>query len=276
METRSDEEQLARIDIPVAGMTCASCVRRVERALEKKQGVADASVSFTVEKASLIYNPAVTSPGELVRTIRDVGYDADVRETTFGVTGMTCASCVGRVERALEKVPGVLEASVNLANERATVEYLAGEVEPRDLEMAIEGAGYGVVREEDSSVEDSHEREYRKLKSDFLLAAALTALILLGSLPHMLGLMLPIPTGWLNLALLLLATPVQFWAGWRFYRGAWGTLKHGQANMNTLVIMGTSAAYLYSAVATLAPGLFAAGRADVYFDTSTLIITLIL
>jgi Cu+-exporting ATPase len=141
--------------------------------------------------------------------------------------------------------------------------------------MAIEGAGYGVVRE-DSPVEDSHEREYRKLKSDFLLAAALTALILLGSLPHMLGLMLPFPTGWLNLALLFLATPVQFWAGWRFYRGAWGALKHGQANMNTLVVMGTSAAYLYSVVATLAPQLFAAGRADVYFDTSSLIITLIL
>jgi len=88
--------------------------------------------------------------------------------------------------------------------------------------------------------------------------------------------MLPIPTGWLNLALLLLATPVQFWAGWRFYRGAWGALKHGQANMNTLVVMGTSAAYLYSVVATLAPQLFAAGRADVYFDTSSLIITLIL
>src|SRR5918993_1383911 len=131
------------------------------------------------------------------------------------------------------------------------------------------------MREEDSSVEESHEREYKKLKSDFLLAAALTALILLGSLPHMLGLMLPFPTGWLNLALLLLATPVQFWAGWRFYRGAWGALKHRQANMNTLVAVGTSAAFLYSAVATLAPQLFA-GRADVYFDTSALIITLIL
>jgi P-type Cu+ transporter len=190
---------------------------------------------------------------------------------------MTCASCVGRVERALEKVPGVLEASVNLANEKATVGYIAGEVQPRDLEKAVEGAGYGVVREDEgSSVEDSHEREYGKLRADFLLAAALTALILLGSLPHMFGFMLPIPMGWLNLGLLLLATPVQFWAGWRFYRGAWGALKHGQANMNTLVVIGTSAAYLYSAVATLAPQLFAAGRADVYFDTSALIITLIL
>src|SRR3712207_1817098 len=92
----------------------------------------------------------------------------------------------------------------------------------------------------------------------------------------MLGVMLPMPMGWLNLGLLLLATPVQFWAGWRFYRGAWGALKHRQANMNTLVVVGTSAAYLYSAVAALAPQPFAAGRADVYFDTSALIITLIL
>src|SRR5829696_7935783 len=276
MQTTNEKERLARITIPVMGMTCASCVRRVERTLSEKEGVAEASVNFAAEKASVTYEPAVTNPDELIGAIRDAGYGADVRETNFSVTGMTCASCVGRVEKALEKVPGVLEASVNLANERATVEYLAGEVEPSDLKKAIEGAGYGVVREEDSSVEDSREREYRKLKSDFLLAAALTALILLGSLPHMLGLMLPIPTGWLNLALLLLATPVQFWAGWRFYRGAWGALKHWQANMNTLVVMGTSAAYLYSAVATLAPGLFAAGRADVYFDTSALIITLIL
>jgi Cu+-exporting ATPase len=92
----------------------------------------------------------------------------------------------------------------------------------------------------------------------------------------MLGFMPPIPLGWLNLGLLALATPVQFWAGWRFYEGTWGALKHGQANMNTLVALGTSAAYLYSAAAALAPGLFAAGRAEVYFDTSALIVTLIL
>src|SRR5215203_5767660 len=260
MQTTNEKERLARITIPVTGITCASCVRRVERTLSEKEGVAEASVNFAAEKASVTYDPTTTNPDDLIEAIRDAGYGADVRETTFSVTGMTCASCVGRVERALQKVPGVLEASVNLANERATVEYLAGEVEPKDLEMAIEGAGYGVVRE------DSHEREYRTL----------TAIILLGSLAHMLGLMLPFPTGWLNLALLLLATPVQFWAGWRFYRGAWGAIKHGQANMNTLVVMGTSAAYLYSVVATLAPQLFAAGRADVYFDTSALIITLIL
>jgi P-type Cu+ transporter len=188
------------------------------------------------------------------------------------VTGMTCASCVGRVERAFEKVPGVLEANVNLASEKATVRYVAGEVERRDLQRAVEGAGYGLSRGE----EHPGESEYEKLEDDFLLAAALTAVIFAGSLPMMLGFEPLVPMNWLSFVLLGLATPVQFWAGRRFYRGAWGALKHGQANMNTLVVMGTSAAYLYSAVATLAPGLFAAGRADVYFDTSALIISLIL
>ncbi len=274
---KQDEKILT---IPVSGMTCASCVRRVERALSKKEGVVSASVNFAAEKATVEYDPKATGPDELIGAIDGAGYGTDVRETTFGVTGMTCASCVGRVERALKKRTGVLEASLNLATEKATVRYLAGEVETRDLEQAVEGAGYSVVNggEVEASADDAGAEEYRKLRNNFLVAAVLTALILIGSLPHMLGFMSPIPMGWLNLGLLALATPVQFWAGWRFYRGAYGALKHGQANMNTLVVLGTSAAYLYSAVATVAPGLFAGagGRADVYFDTSALIITLIL
>jgi P-type Cu+ transporter len=192
------------------------------------------------------------------------------------VSGMTCAACARRVEKALSGTAGVRAANVNLATEKATVEYDSASVGLGELVGAVEGAGYGVVREEEAPVEDARAREYERLRGRFVVAAVLTALILIGSLPHMFGVMLPIPTGWLNLGLLLLATPVQFWAGWRFYRGAWGSLRHGAADMNTLVAVGTSAAYLYSAVATLAPQLFAAGRADVYFDTSALIITLIL
>jgi Cu+-exporting ATPase len=188
IETPNEMERFAKITIPVTGMSCASCVRRVERTLSKKEGVAKASVNFAAEKASVTYEPAATNPDELIGAIRDAGYDADVREVTFGVTGMTCASCVGRVERTLKKVPGVLEASVNLANERARVGYLAGEVEPRELEKAVEAAGYGVVREEESTTEDVHQREYRKLRADFLVAAVLTAVILVGSLPMMLSL----------------------------------------------------------------------------------------
>ena len=167
-------------------------------------------------------------------------------------------------------------ASVNLATEKAVVEYDAAAVGLDRLVGAVEGAGYGVVREEGESFEEVHAREYGRLRSRFAVAAVLTALILMGSLPHMLGFEAPIPMGWLNIGLLLLATPVQFWAGWGFYRGAWGALRHGGADMNTLVAVGTSAAYLYSAVAALAPQLFAAGRAEVYFDTSALIVTLIL
>src|SRR5215211_756198 len=277
METADAKGQRIRITIPVTGMSCASCVRRVERALADSKGVAEASVNFASEEASVAYHPEATKPEDLIRVIREAGYGADVRETTFGVTGMTCASCVGSVERALRQLPGVVEASVNLANEKATVGYVAGEVRPQDLEKAVEGAGYGVAREDEgASAEGSREREYGKLRGDFFLAAALTALVLIGSLPMMFGFFPPVPVAWLNLGLLVLATPVQFWAGRRFYRGAWGALRHGGADMNTLVAVGTSAAYLYSAVAALAPQLFAAGRADVYFDTSALIVTLIL
>ena len=141
METANEKERLARITIPVTGMTCASCVRRVERALSKKEGVAEVSVNFAAEKTSVVYDPTTTNPDELIGAITGAGYGADVRETVFGVRGMTCAGCVGRVERALKKVPGVLEANVNLANEKATVGYLAGEVGLPDLERAVEGAG---------------------------------------------------------------------------------------------------------------------------------------
>jgi P-type Cu+ transporter len=197
------------------------------------------------------------------------------KSVSLPVTGMTCAACARRVEKALLGTDGVRAANVNLAAEKATVEYDPDSVGLERLVGAVEDTGYGVVREEQTG--DVHAREYGKLKGDFLIAAVLTALILVGSLPHMLGFTLPVSTTWLNLALLALATPVQFWAGRRFYRGAWSALRHGSADMNTLVVVGTSAAYIYSAVAALAPQLFAGGMGvGVYFDTSALIVTLIL
>jgi P-type Cu+ transporter len=273
-------EETRRVAIPVTGMTCAVCAERVEKALSKVVGVSGVGVNFATGKATVEYDPDVVDPGELVKVVEDAGYGAEVRETSFGVSEMSCASCVTRVEKALKRVPGVLDVNVNLATQKTRVKHLPGLAEARELERAIQGAGYGVLQEKGEAVEDAHEeaheREYGKLRVRFLVAAVLTGLILLGSLPMMLGFMPPVPMGSLNLGLLALATPVQFWAGWRFYEGAWGAFRHGQANMNTLVAVGTSAAYLYSAAATLAPGLFASGRADVYFDTSALIITLIL
>ena len=269
---------MQKLSLPVSGMSCAACARRVEGALSGGEGVVRADVNLVAERATVEYDPASTGHMALIRTVESAGYGVERSRTHLGVTGMTCAACVGRVEKALRRVPGVLGADVNLATERAAVEHLVGVTEMGDLARAVEEAGYGVVRGEDEPAEDAREREYRSLRRTFLVAAALTALILVGSVPMMFGFMPPVPVGWLELLLLALATPVQFWAGWRFYRGAWGALRHGQADMNTLVAVGTSAAYLYSAVATLAPGLFGAagGRADVYFETSALIVTLIL
>ena len=161
----------------------------------------------------------------------------DLRKVSLPVSGMTCAACARRVEKALSGTAGVRAANVNLAAEKATVEYDPALVGSADLAGAVEGAGYGVVLEEER-VEDAHAREYKRLRSRFLVAAVLTVFILIGSLPPMLGLMLPIPMGWLNLGLLLLATPVQFWAGWRFYRGAWSAWRHASADMNTLMAVG--------------------------------------
>ncbi len=197
-------------------------------------------------------------------------------KVSLSVTGMSCAACVRRVEKALAGSDGVRDASVNLAVERATVEYDPATTSVGELVGAIEGAGYGATPEgSDDDREEARAREYRSLRADLLLAAVLAVLVLIGSLPHMLGFEVPVPTAWLNLGLLALATPVQFWAGRRFYRGAWAALRHGQADMNTLVVIGTSVAYAYSAVVALAPGLLG-GRMDVYFDVSAIIIALVL
>ncbi len=135
----------------------------------------------------------------------------------LSVTGMTCAACARRVEKALSGTDGVLAANFNLAAEKAAVEYDPSSISTEKLAGVVEGAGYGVVRGED----EAPEGEYRTLRGDLLVTAALTALILAGSLSYMLGFGTPIPMGWLNLGLLALATPVQFWAGRRFYGGTW-------------------------------------------------------
>jgi P-type Cu+ transporter len=137
-------ERRELITIPVIGMTCASCVARVEKGLSKTEGVSEASVNFAAEKVAVAYDPDSVSPEELIEAIEGAGYSTEVRETTLGITGLTCARCASRVEKALKKVPGVLDANVNLANEKATVEYLVGEAGPRDLERAVAAAGYGV------------------------------------------------------------------------------------------------------------------------------------
>lgn len=254
------------IDLQISGMHCASCVARVEAALKQVPGVSDASVNLAAERASVKYDRSQATVEQLVAAVESAGYRAESgapQMSQFRVVGMHCASCVTRVEAALQKVPGVQSARVNLANETATVEH-APDVSLARLRQAVEQVGYQA--EDPTTSVDAHEHaqagERRLLTVRLGVAAGLTVLIFAG-----MALRWP---GWLLLAL---ATPVQFWCGWPFYRATWAILRHGSTDMNTLIAMGTSAAYLYSLAVVLLPG---ARGGHLYFDTSAAIIALIL
>ncbi|MEW6230805.1 MAG: heavy metal translocating P-type ATPase [Chloroflexota bacterium] len=270
-----------QITLPIGGMTCASCVATIESGLSGLEGVREASVNLATERATVIYDPELVNEKKLVETVTELGYEPRVEKVTISVGGMTCASCVATIEGALSQVPGVVTASVNLATERATVEYLPTQVTVGILKRAIIEAGYearevvgqGELRDLER---EARAREIQSLKIRFAFSAAMSALILLGTFREWLTFV----PGFLgnNLVLFALTTPVQLWAGWRFYRGAWGALKHKTSDMNTLIAVGTSAAYVYSLIATFFPGIFAIGglMPAVYYDTAAVIITLIL
>ena len=274
-------------ELAIEGMTCAACSGRVERALRKVPGVSEAQVNLATEKARIAYDPARTSPGALVETVRESGYDVRTTEAGFAVQGMTCAACVRRVERALMKVEGVLEADVNLATERASVRYVPGAVELADLEAAVRAAGYDVLevekgRDPADAEREARDRERRTLRRRLTVAALLTApLFLLEMVP----MIVPPLQAWLEgavsvealrYAAFALATAVQFGPGLPFYRTGLAALRHGSPDMNTLVMLGTSAAYGYSVVATFIPAVLPEGTAHVYYEAAATIITLVL
>ncbi|MFC1991423.1 heavy metal translocating P-type ATPase [Chloroflexota bacterium] len=274
----------------IGGMTCASCVANVEKALKEVDGVISASVNLATEKATVEYLSGEVSLISLKKAVEDAGYHIlDEEQTgnkkfTFAVTGMTCASCVANVEKALKKVDGVISASVNLATEKATVDYDAEKAGMADFRSAVDDAGYGIGTEinaegitEPDALMAATQREIRALKNKLIFSASIGLFMLFVAISEMTG-------GWApsflksHYLLWALATPVQFWAGWQFYRGAWARLKHKAANMNTLIAVGTSAAYFYSVAAILFPSFFATGGrgASVYFDTAVIIVALIL
>ncbi|MFC1940789.1 heavy metal translocating P-type ATPase [Chloroflexota bacterium] len=268
-KTKVKKTEKARIH--VTGMTCTTCAATIEKGLSETLGVEQANVSFASEKASVEYDPSKVSLGKIKDAVSQLGYGVATKKSIFPVGRMTCASCVARVEEALSSVPGVVEANVNLASEKATVEYVEG-TKIADLRRAVQEAGYELSSEAETleDVTTAAQHEIRRLRNRFIIAVILgLSILVLGFGPSFIG---------KAYLLWALATPVQFWAGWRFYRGAWGALKHRTADMNTLIAVGTSAAYFYSMGAVLFPSLFvAAGRgADVYFDTAALIIGLIL
>ncbi len=271
MGDKTNSKKSDKASIHVIGMTCTTCASTIEKGLSQTPGVEQADVNFASEKASIKYDPTKVDLAKIKDTVSQLGYGVATKKSIFPVGGMTCASCVARVEEALSSVPGVISASVNLASEKATVEYLEG-TEPADMRRAVKDAGYELGPEAQAleDVTTAAQREIQFIRNRFIIAAILTASIMALSWgPSFVG---------KSYLLWALATPVQFWAGLRFYRGAWGALKHKTSDMNTLIAVGTSVAYFYSMVVVLFPSLFATGIVEphLYFHTSTAIITLIL
>jgi Cu+-exporting ATPase len=278
---KEHEAKSERIDLPIVGMSCASCATTIQRGLADLKGVEKANVNFATSKATVLFQPQLAKPEEFISSVRKSGYDVGTVSLELPIQGMNCASCVQKLEKALLQTRGVTKAVVNLATEKAKIEYLPSETSLEEIKKAVESSGHKVLEFAPSEeVEDPErlirEKEYKKLKIKFIAGLVLGLLIFLGSSRHWFPW---IPSFLGNFYVLwVLATPVQFWIGWQFYKGAWGAFKHRNAEMNTLIAVGTSAAYLYSVTATLFPSFFEAGgiKPEVYFDTSALIIVLIL
>jgi Cu+-exporting ATPase len=284
-EKRKVSSEASRIDLPITGMSCASCAVRIQNMLVKIKGIDDASVNLAAEKATVFFNPSDVSIDEVIKSIREQGYGVTVSKVTLPIKGMTCASCVKRVQDALVSLRGVLSASVNLATEEAVVEYSPAQAGIRDFKRTVKDIGYSVVevKEGEDIIEKERlerEREYRGLKIRILVGALLTAPLFLLVFWERLGLsaVVDIPRQTNFLLQLFIQTPVQFWVGRQFYSGAFAAARHRTTNMNTLIAVGTSAAYVYSVIATFYPALFEIRgyTAHVYFDTAATIIVLIL
>lgn len=278
------------LDLPIIGMTCASCVRTVERTLTKTEGVAGASVNLATERAHVTFDTAQTDPQKLIERISNAGYGVAQATMELPIIGMTCASCVRNVERAIHKQPGILAVNVNLATEKAHVTYLPGSVRRSDLIAAVENAGYGVLDLADVEVPEDAERAARQAEIDrqkrlvWIGTLFTLPLFILSMGRHFMHnvpfIMQTFPwlmwEGW-NVVFFLLATPVYFIVGRQYMVGAYKAARNRTANMDTLVAMGASAAYWYS-VAVLIGILL--GRTETlgtaeYFETSAVILTLI-
>jgi Cu+-exporting ATPase len=258
------------LDLPVQGMTCAACAARIEKALNRLPGV-QAAVNLAAEKASIRFDPSRSAPADLVSAVQRAGYQVPAADIELAIEGMTCAACAQRIERALNQLPGV-EAAVNLATDRAHVRMQPGATTVSGLIDAVRKAGYDAHEIAETSREADRERRaeaYRRDRRLFWISAALTLPFLVQMLAMFGGTHGEWIPRWLQL---LLATPVQFWIGKRFYVGAWHALRGGGANMDVLVALGTTMAYAFSAVVTL----FGLSGLHVYFEASAAIITLVM
>jgi len=272
-------EKNKTITLAVKGMSCNSCSARIEKKVGGLEGVSSARVNFAAEIATIEYDPEIIQVEQFSKEIQKLGFEVLSTRKVFMIKGMTCASCVSRVENKLSSLSGILDVKVNLVTEHVSIEYLPSLISFDVLKENLSSAGYQLfpAKQEESLVldeENSQRNEQAVLKRKLIFSVFISILLMFLRMEGE-GIALPIS---LNLLLFLLATPVQFYCGWQFYRGAWNGILHGYADMNTLIAIGTSAAYFYSVVATLIPSSIPIEdeQVVVYFDTSVMIITLIL
>jgi P-type Cu+ transporter len=265
----------------ITGMTCAACATRIEKGLDKLDGVQEANVNLALEKAMVKFDPAVMSPLDIQKKVRDLGYDVITEKKELVLTGMTCAACSTRIEKGLNRMDGVLQANVNLALEKATVEFNPSAVSPKELIQKVESLGYGAMMKSDENEKeavDYRQKEIEKQQGKFIFSAILSLPLLWAMAGHFsFTSFLWVPEAFMNpWVQMALSTPVQFFIGKQFYVGAYKALKNKSANMDVLVVLGTSAAYFYSvylAFQTIGNNAHSVG---LYFETSAVLITLII
>jgi len=274
---------LIHISFPVRGMTCASCVNHVERALKTTPGVAEASVNFATETASVAFDSTIATSELLTRAVREAGYEIPVQSHTVKIGGMSCASCVSHVEKALRTIPEVLSANVNLATHTARFSTWPDAIASSDLQRAITNAGYTIIPESEressahTAFPQSREEDAGLLFQRAILSGIAGLLVMLGTMNLLPGFS-SFTLGTRQVVLFFITSFVLLWAGRPIYTAAWNAALHKSVNMNTLIAVGTLAAFGYSTLATFAPSVFEASgiSAAVYYDTAIIIIALIL
>ncbi|OGB92621.1 MAG: copper-translocating P-type ATPase [candidate division NC10 bacterium RIFCSPLOWO2_12_FULL_66_18] len=278
-----------RVELPVFGLTCGKCVQAVEKSLRAVPGVAKATVNLSSARAFVDYDPALTGVPALERAIRDVGYRTEGATARFAIEGITCASCVTRIESALLETPGVVKASVNIGTEEATVEFLPSVADPAAIKAAVGSAGYKVVEapapaspEATDKEAEVREREYRTLMRKWWFGAAVGVFTMLLSYPWLIPVLRDwFPRGspqlWYTWAVMgILSLAVLAYSGNQFFVGAWQALQHRSANMHTLIALGTGVAWIYSTIALLFPQLFPAAEfTEVYYDVTVVVTALV-
>ena len=274
------ENNMREKTLEIMGMTCSACAASIEKSLSKIDGVEKVNVNLALNTTTFFYDNNKINISQVIEKIEDLGYSVILDKVDFDVSGMTCSACAASIEKALNNLPGVSKATINFALETLTISYSSNQVSVSEIKKAVDNLGYELIeKQKDQEKIDHKEDQLRKLTKLFIFSAILTFPLLwtmVGHFSFLSFIYMPeiLMNPWLQLAL---ATPVQFFVGAQFYRGAYKSLKNKSANMDVLVVLGTSAAYFYSIFLSfewMQAG--SVGHAELYFEAAAVIITLIL